>query len=84
MKVFPKNRTVLVTLLCPACRKRVAIMDHFPTGSEKVGDIVLIDGRTARHVNRLVCRKCLTHFPPTKALIPEHVFLNPHDPSAAT
>lgn len=73
----PLNSAFLVTLLCPRCKKRVAVMDHFPTGKETPKDITLIDGTTPRTVYRLVCRSCFTTFPPEKAHFPEHVFLAP-------
>jgi len=82
----PLNTTLLVTLLCPKCKKRVAVMDHFPNGKEKVGDITLIDGRTAKKLDRLVCPKCFTSFPPAKAAFPEseaaRAAQNPGDASA--
>ena len=81
----PLNTTLLVTLLCPKCKKRVAVMDHFPNGKEKVGDITLIDGRTAKKLDRLVCPKCFTSFPPAKAAFPEYLFLKPEtDPAQSS
>lgn len=78
---------MLVTLLCPnkRCMHRVAVMAYFPwtTRAVKPGDITLIDGRTAPDVNRLVCRRCFTTFPPRKAAIPRHL-VEAMNPSPAT
>jgi hypothetical protein len=58
-------------------------MDHFPDGKEKVGDITLIDGSTAKFVKKLVCKRCFVVFPPTSAKYPEHVFVKPDaDPAS--
>ena len=72
----PYKEVLLVTLLCPNCRSRVAIMDHFPRTPKDVkpGDITLVDGSTAKDVQRLVCRNCRTTFPPDKAALPEYLF----------
>jgi hypothetical protein len=70
----PSHEHVLVTLLCPKCGKRVAVMDHFPTGNEKPSEITLIDGRTPKTADRLVCTHCFTLFPPKRARFPRHLF----------
>jgi len=81
----PLNPILLVTLLCPQCHRRVAVMDHFPTGKEKRTEITLIDGQTPERGDRLFCRRCFISFPTTKAHFPEHVFLKPVDePPART
>lgn len=66
---------LLVTLLCPNCKHRVAVMEFFPfsTRTIKPGDITLIDGSDPTDVNRLVCRRCFTVFPPKKAAIPKYL-----------
>lgn len=74
-RIYPAEKGLLVTLCCPECGKRVAVMDHYPILGQPIEkkEITLIDGRTPDDPETLVCPRCFSTFPPRKSKVPSYL-----------
>lgn len=70
------GHNLLVTLCCPVCNRRVAVMPYFPLKTKTIRpkDITYVyDGKSPDTPEKLVCRKCWAVFPARAASIPKYL-----------